>query len=268
MATTTPAGNKKNIEKDPRFAYTLANGLRILEAFSEGAAVLGNSDFSQYIGEHKSTVWRLTRTLCEMGYLKPKDGKFELGLATLSLAYPRLVNMPIRRIAHPLMQKLAEDIGGVVNLGLRDRQAIVIVESCRVVETIMNKPEIGARRPIADGFVGECFLAGASNEEREEVIKEIEARKPPGSKALRAAVQSRMVELKKNGFCFTSGNGANAIATTIRVSTSGETGFIACVVESKAMSKEKMIAAVPPRLSGMIASIERMLGTSATVEPV
>lgn len=268
MALTTRPRKKKAVEKDPRFAYTLSNGLRILEAFSGGAAVLGNSDFCRHTGEHKSTVWRLTRTLCEMGYLKPRDGKFELGLATLSLAYPRLVTMPLRRIAHPLMQKLAEDIGGAVNLGLRDRTAIVIVESCRVVETIVNKPEIGARRPLEDGFVGECYLAGASKEEREEVIKAMEASNLPAARALRAAVQSRTGELKRNGFCFTSGNGANAIATTIRVSATGETGFLACVVEDKTLSKAKMITAVPPKLLGMVASIERMLGSSATADPV
>ena len=250
-------------EKDPRFAYTLANGLQVLEAFAGGAPFIGNRELCDATGMHKSTVSRLTRTLCSLGYLKasPETGKFELGLAVLSLAYPRLINLPLRRIAHPLLQDLAERIHGVANVGLRDRFDIVFIESCRTLETVVTRPEIGARRPVAEGPIGEIYLAGLGPEARDALFADISAAKRADVAALRAAVQARAAELDRNRFCFWSGRGFNAIASTFRASAEGETAFINCVVEDAAMPKQKMLAEVPRQLLAVVSKLEDSLGT-------
>ncbi|MDZ4802940.1 MAG: helix-turn-helix domain-containing protein, partial [Bryobacteraceae bacterium] len=249
-------------DKDPRFAYTLANGLQILEAFASGAAFLGNRELSDATGMRKATVSRLTRTLCSLGYLRasPATGKFELGLAVLSLGYPRLITLPIRRVAHLLLQGLADRVQGVVNIGMRDRFDIVFVESCRAVEGLATRREIGARRPIWTGYVGETYLAGLGEEARETLFEEIKAAKLTDVKALRTAVQARIKEMEKNRFCFFTGDGLHAIASTFRATADGETAFIFCLVKDSTMSKQKMLQQVPRQLWDIIGKLEESLG--------
>jgi DNA-binding IclR family transcriptional regulator len=247
---------------DPRFASTLINGLRILEAFADGSPWLGNKEFCAVTGEHKATVSRLTRTLMEMGYLQraSERGKFELGLAVLSLGYPRLINLPIRRIAHPLMQDLAEQVHGVVNLGLQDRFDLVYVESCRTLQTAAPRPEIGARRPLVSTSMGQMYLAALPEDARESLFAEIETRSLASMPALRAGVASQSAELRERGFSFASAKGYNSIAAPVHIARDGQIGVINCLVEDAVMSRAKMLQAVPKRLLAVAGRIEEALG--------
>src|SRR5688572_17822594 len=121
----------KREAKDPKFAYTLAKGFQVLEAFAGRAAQLGNKELCEITGMTKSNVSRLTGTLCDLGYLRavPETGKFTLALGVIALGYPLLINLPIRKIAQPLMQELAEAVHGVVNLGMRHRMELILIES-------------------------------------------------------------------------------------------------------------------------------------------
>lgn len=248
--------------KDPRFASTLVNGLRILEAFGDGSPWLGNKEFCAVTGEHKATVSRLTRTLTEMGYLQrtSERGKFELGLAVLSLGYPRLINLPIRRIAHPLMQDLAEQVHGVVNLGLRDRFDLVYVESCRTLQTAAPRPEIGARRSLMSTSMGLMYLGAITGQAREAMYHDIEARGLAPLAALRAAVEAQAAELREKNFVFASVTGYNSIAAPVRISRDRQLGVVNCLVEDAVMSRAKMLQSVPKRLLAVARRIEEALG--------
>lgn len=250
--------------KDPRFASTLINGLRILEAFADGAPWLGNKEFCAVTGESKATVSRLTRTLMELGYLQrtSEHGKFELGLAVLSLGYPRLINLPIRRIAHPLMQDLAEQVHGVVNLGLRDRFDLVYVESCRTLQTAAPRPEVGARRALVSTSMGQMYLAALSEAAREALFADIKARKLAALPALRAAVATQAADLREAGCSLSSVPGYNSLAAPLRITRDGQVGVINCLVEDAVMPRTKMLQSVPKRLLAVIRRIEESLGTA------
>ena len=250
--------------KDPRFASTLINGLRILEAFADGAPWLGTKEFCAVTGESKATVSRLTRTLMELGYLQrtSEHGKFELGLAVLSLGYPRLINLPIRRIAHPLMQDLAEQVHGVVNLGLRDRFDLVYVESCRTLQTAAPRPEVGARRALVSTSMGQMYLAALQETARETLFADIKARKLAALPALRTAVAAQAAGLRESGCSLSSVPGYNSLAAPLRITCDGQLGVVNCLVEDAVMPKAKMLQSVTKRLLTVIRRIEESLGAA------
>ncbi len=116
---------------DRHFVTALARGLEVLASFRHGDRMLGNQELSKRCGLAKSTVSRLTHTLTSLGYLiyVEASAKYSLGTATLSLASAMLSKLDIRKLAHPLMQELAEFGQCLVSLGSRDRLSMIYIDA-------------------------------------------------------------------------------------------------------------------------------------------
>ena len=119
--------------RDPRFATTLAHGLALLEAFDAAHAALTNKELAERSGLSKATVSRLSLTLQAHGLLEcgPGERRHRLASAALTLGYPLLAGLGIRREARWGMKQLADELGGSVSLGLRERSRMIYVETSR-----------------------------------------------------------------------------------------------------------------------------------------
>ena len=126
------------VKTDRHFVTALARGLEVLACFRHGDRMLGNQELSKRCGLAKSTVSRLTHTLTNLGYLiyVEESAKYSLGTATLSLASAMLSKLDIRKLAHPLMQELAEFGQCLVSLGSRDRAS----RRCRARRRLDRRP--------------------------------------------------------------------------------------------------------------------------------
>jgi DNA-binding IclR family transcriptional regulator len=135
---------------DPAFATTLAHGLALLQCFRVGETVLGNKELADRTGLSKATISRLTYTLAARGLLLYDTHlrRYRLGSTALSLGYPLLASLRVRQLARPLMKALADQVGGSVSLGLRDRLRMVYVETSRGHDAIAFRPDIGASLPM------------------------------------------------------------------------------------------------------------------------
>ncbi|MCW8226488.1 helix-turn-helix domain-containing protein, partial [Verminephrobacter eiseniae] len=115
------------------FATTLAHGLALLEAFDATHAALTNKELAERSGLSKATVSRLSLTLQAHGLLEcgPGERRHRLASAALTLGYPLLAGLGIRREARWGMKQLADELGGSVSLGLRERARMIYVETSR-----------------------------------------------------------------------------------------------------------------------------------------
>src|SRR6218665_1528077 len=106
--------------RDPRFATTLAHGLALLEAFDATHAALTNKELAERSRLSKATVSRLSLTLQAHGLLEcgPGERRHRLASAALTLGYPLLAGLGIRREARWGMKQLAGEVGGSGLLGL------------------------------------------------------------------------------------------------------------------------------------------------------
>ena len=146
-----PAGAKT----DRHFVTALARGLEILACFRHGDRMLGNQELSKRCGLAKSTVSRLTHTLTSLGYLVyvGDSAKYSLGTATLSLGSAMLSRLDIRKLAHPLMQQLAEFGQCMVSLGSRDRLSMLYIDAVRGSAAVTLSLDSGARIQIATSAI-------------------------------------------------------------------------------------------------------------------
>src|SRR5258707_10333770 len=161
------------VKTDRHFVTALARGLEVLACFRHGDRMLGNQELSKRCGLAKSTVSRLTHTLTSLGYLiyVEESAKYSLGTATLSLASAMLSKLDIRKLAHPLMQELAEFGQCLVSLGSRDRLSMIYIDAVRGSAAVTLSLDIGARIPIATTALGRAYLTAVSELERNDIIE-------------------------------------------------------------------------------------------------
>jgi DNA-binding IclR family transcriptional regulator len=189
--------------RDRQFATTLANGLDILLAYRAGESLLGNKDFVQRTGLSKSTVARLTHTLSALGYLRHDTtlGKYRLGAPVLAPGYPLLASMPIRQLARPLMKALADEIGGAVSLGIRDRTQMVYVETARSTDNLVVTPDIGAALPMLTTAIGKAWLCRAPADLRDPVLNRLRLQDPDGFARAAPGLAQAREDLERLGYC-------------------------------------------------------------------
>ncbi len=111
-------------------------------------------------GLHPSTAHRILGAMTASGFVERADpGTYQLGIRLLELGNLVKSRINIRDTAMPLMQRLHQQLGESVNLGVRQGDEIVYVErtssgrsSVRVVHLV------GARAPLHVTAVGKLFL--------------------------------------------------------------------------------------------------------------
>ena len=139
-------------ESDPNFVHSLAKGLEILSAFSEGD-LLGNQQLVAITGFPKATVSRLTSTLVQLGYLRvdAKTRKLTLSSRLLGMGATVQRKIGLQRTAHPLMSQLSAETGLTVMMGARDRLGMVILEVVRppTENRLVTNIDAGVALPIA-----------------------------------------------------------------------------------------------------------------------
>src|SRR5580700_5283676 len=158
---------------DRHFVNALARGLELLACFRHGDRMLGNQDLARRCGLPKSTVSRLTNTLTKLGYLVfvEESAKYSLGTATLSLGSAMLARLDIRKLAHPLMQQLAEFGQCMVSLGSRDRLSMIYIDAVRGSAAVTLSLDTGARIQIATSAMGRAYLTAIPEKERNAIME-------------------------------------------------------------------------------------------------
>ena len=158
--------NGKDGSKDRNFVIALARGFEVLRAFKPTDGMLGNQEIAARTKLPKPTVSRLTYTLTRLGYLThlARLEKFQLAPA---LGYAALAHTGIRRVARPFMQQLADDTGGSVALGCRDR--LIYIGHCCSDAAVTVHLDLGSRIPNADTAIGRALITALPEAERQDV---------------------------------------------------------------------------------------------------
>ncbi|WP_420993721.1 IclR family transcriptional regulator [Cupriavidus sp. 30B13] len=252
-------------ERDRQFAGTLASGIDLLLAYRPGEALLGNAEFARRTGLSKSTVARLTHTLCALGYLRRDAllGKYRLGAAVLSMGYPLLAGMQVRQTARPLMKALADHVGGAVSLGLRERTRMIYVETARSTDSLVVTPDIGAALPMLTTAIGRAWLARAPAAERTEVLNRLRLEDPAAFRQLAPAAEKARQDFARRGYCINRGEWRAQVygfAVPMLQPVDAQLLVVNCGVPARAGSFAAVEKDVAPRLVALAQAIEGLLG--------
>lgn len=235
-------------ERDRRYATTLAKGLQVLQAFSASDHTLGNRELARRTGMPPSTVARMTFTLTRLGFLqqlKPEDG-YRLGPAVMALGYTARAGLSFLPTAEPLMQELADEVGALVALAMRDGDAVMLTRCWRPRNTPTIWLTEGHRLPLNRSSPGRAILAAARRAPDD----------PPEVTKDRARLQSR-------GFLTSLGHwneNINACAVPFWPDPSQGPAAFLCGAQADILPQALLEKKVGPRLLARVRELERSLG--------
>jgi DNA-binding IclR family transcriptional regulator len=262
-------GRSSSALADRHFVTALARGLEVLACFRHGDRWLGNQELARRCGLAKSTVSRLTHTLTRLGYLihDPEQAKYGLGPAIISLGSSMLSRLDIRKLAHPMMQELAEFAQCWVSLGSRDRLSMISIDAVRGSTAVSFRLDAGSRIQIASSAMGRAYLAAVTQEERDQLMQRVREQDDVDLTRwpeLRRGVMKALRDIRELGVCTSFGEwqqDVNAIAIPVRPGGGLPPMVISCGAPAYMLSKEFMLDSVRPRLIALANELEDSLGT-------
>lgn len=247
--------------EDRYFITALSRGLDVLACFRPGDSSLTNQQISERCGLPKSTVTRIGYTLAKRGYLIQAEpgGGYALGPATLSLGSSMLARMDIRQYARPLMQELADYAGATLALGVRDRLSIIYTEVVRSTATLALTLQVGSRIPITTSAIGRAYLAGATEVERNLIMRLAVELDESAGDALREGLARGLHDVEEYGCATSFGEwqpDVNGIAVTFRSGGNRPVHVLNCGGPASSLSKEFLLGEVRPRLQALARKLE------------
>lgn len=248
-------------DKDRRFISALARGLDVLGCFMSGDRVLGNQEIARRTGLPKSTVSRVTYTLTELGYLDyfKDQNKYCLGKTFIGLGYSLLAQMDIRRIARPLMQSLAEHTRASVNLGVRDRENMVYIDTYRNSSTFTVQLDVGSQIPIATTSMGRAYLCALSEQERNRLMNKLRKGDERNWPGIKQGIEQALADYKEKGFCFSLGDWrkeVNAVSVPLIPSDNSAIMVFSCSGASFQLTRENLENDIGPRLLNLVGNVK------------
>ena len=248
--TSHPVQATEEKERDRRFATTLAKGLKVLQAFAPGDRALGNRELARRTGLPPSTIARMTFTLTQLGFLqqlKPEDS-YCLGPAVMALGYTARARLSFLPTAEELMQELADEVGALVALAMRDGSAAMLTRCWRPRNTPAIWLTEGHRLPLERSSPGRAILAAAK-----------------AARTDTAEVRQDRATLQSKGFLVSIGHWnekINACAVPFWPDPSQEPAAFLCGAHEDALPNARLDKTVGPLLLSRVRELERRLGIS------
>lgn len=249
-------------ERDAGFATTLAKGLQVLRAFRPDRISMSNVEIAAQTGINRPTVARLTYTLTQLGYLKQEKSKYRLSWGALMLVNPLLAHAKILHIARPSMQKLAQDVGGTVSIGVIDRVNFVYLETSRVNENTWTSQDLGTIGPLLPAAIGHALCAQLDDSEFELKLRQMRLAAPELWAKYSDSFLEGVASCKGRGFSVVRGTwipGTNSAGVPLLRDKNGECFAMNCRVPLFRLSPNQIEDEVGPRLKSLAANVRSQL---------
>lgn len=172
----------------------------ILKCF-EGHTALSLTEISRMLSLHKSTVFGLVSTL-EIYRLLEQDqdsGKYRLGIELFRMGSK--VNINLRGIVAPYMDKLVGLCGETVNFVIPDGDSVVYLEKKESPHSMRIATSLGQREPLYRTATGKAILARLPAETARDILQRTKFERMTSNTLLSVnEVQQQLSEVRRQGY--------------------------------------------------------------------
>lgn len=184
---------------------TVARTLQLLASFSEQTE-WPLAALARRLGLPRSTVHRLLNLARVEGFVDSDgQGVYRPGLALYRMAGSLAVEMPLRRIAQPLLDTFTRTYSETSLLTVLDRVALKMFFAAKADAPAQMRYVIAMNTlgTLAWGASGRALLAFLSKEEIAEVIARAEVSPADGRPLDRKELKAALVEIRARGYAMT-----------------------------------------------------------------
>ncbi|MGI8313418.1 IclR family transcriptional regulator [Saccharopolyspora hattusasensis] len=127
---------------------------------------LNATELSELLGEPRSSVYRMLRSLADIGWVDEgtAKGSWRLGLQLFRLSSGAVQRMDVRRIARPHMERLNKLTEQTVFLCIRHEWSAVCIERIEGLRVASLELQLGGSLPLQVGAAPQSLLAYADQD--------------------------------------------------------------------------------------------------------
>jgi DNA-binding IclR family transcriptional regulator len=244
---------RRSLSKDPSFVTALARGLDILRCFTPEQMDLGTSEIARLVGLPQPTVWRLCRTLTELGYLVrgATPDRLRVGAGVLLLGHAAITRTGICAFATPLMRQLADELGVSISLGQRVGHQIVVVQRVDAPGILRLNLHVGSSLDLAQSSLGWAYLAALEPGARKQLLVELKAEAGRRWSILRRDIENAMADYDQSGLVSNLGIShaeINAIGVPVISQDRQRIMALTCGGAKSVQTRERLLHHVAPAL--------------------
>ncbi|MDR3361790.1 MAG: IclR family transcriptional regulator [Desulfovibrio sp.] len=154
---------------------SVVRAMSIMEHLAYAGNDTGITAIAKAVSLHKSTCFGLLHTLQGIGYVHrdPKMGRYGLGVKAFELGQRYIINLDLRRIAHPYLIKLSGESLETVHLVIREGLHAVYIDKIEGSHAISISSQVGQRARLYCTGVGKAILAHMTPEEMNAALPDV-----------------------------------------------------------------------------------------------
>ncbi len=133
----------------------------VLETFDEDHPSRSAAEIAELAGLARPTTYRLLQTLQQLGYVRSNHGRYEVTPRVLRLGAGYLGRRSMAAHAQPILDKLSEQVGEHVAIGVLDGNDVITVAAANSPHSrfLAVAVQVGQRLPAASTSLGRVLLA-------------------------------------------------------------------------------------------------------------
>lgn len=145
----------------PTTVQSVERAFAILETFDEEHPSRSASDIAALTGLARPTTYRMLQTLQELGYVRNHRGRYEVTPRVVRLGAGYLGRSSLAARAQPVLDRLSEEIGEHVAIGVLDGEDVLTVAAATSPQSryLSIAVQVGQHLPAGVTSLGRILLA-------------------------------------------------------------------------------------------------------------
>jgi IclR family acetate operon transcriptional repressor len=158
----------------PNYSVTAVDrAVGLLDLFADGPLSL--SEVASRAGLSQATTLRYLFTLARHDFVERDDhsGRYQLGVHLFRLGQLALAHRDPRKVALPFMERLLDRFGETVNLALRNRDDLILIDVLESEKAIKKGASVGDHDLWHCSALGKAILAHMPEAQAREILERV-----------------------------------------------------------------------------------------------
>ncbi|WP_324825483.1 IclR family transcriptional regulator [Sinanaerobacter sp. ZZT-01] len=181
---------------------SILRAIELLNLFGKDAKEMGISEISRKMNLHKSSVYRIVKTLEFAGWLEQNSvtDKYKLGMKIMDVGSTILKTYDYKDVISKGMRELMAEVHETIVLSTYTDLCGICIDLIEAENYITYTSKLGHKTPVYSGATGKILLAYQSEEEIQRVIEHGLTRFTPNTISNEEELRSNLKEIREKGY--------------------------------------------------------------------